>query len=385
MNESMYRFLVVVLLCPVWLPNLVLSTPLRWEGQVSAWGTVNDTDSTNAQIAARYINGISILSNPGNSLSADAYIAANTYLENRFNYNDQSLNSKDVTEVKLHRCYTRLTMTNVELRIGLQRLNFGSAVLLRPLKWFDSLDPRDAMQFSEGVYSALLRVFFNNNTNVWLWGLYGNDEVKGWELLPTKENQFELGCRIQYPVYKGELAFTYHRRKADLSSLLKLGIPITTDMSIEQRYAIDMRWDIEIGFWSEIVIVDRNNEFPLNRWQRFINLGADYTIEIGNGLGVNGEYFEIGEPAEPFGSSNPTQFIAGSLDYSLGIADAIKGVFFHDLEEKESYTFLTWIHKLDNWQFSINVFWNPPASNLNYDSESILTGKGIQATVNFNH
>ena len=265
------------------------------------------------------------------------------------------------------------------------RLNFGSAVLIRPLMWFDGLDPRDPMQFSEGVYGALVRVFFNNNANVWLWGLYGNDEIKGWELFPTKPERGELGGRVQYPIKTGELAFTYHRREPDLSSLMQPGLPVLTGAPIEQRYAFDMRWDIEIGFWSEIVVVDRGAESLLNRWQRFINVGADYTIGIGNGIGVTGEYFETGEPADLLGSSNPDQLIAGSVDYSLGIADVIKCVFYHDLGRGESYSFFAWVHTLDNWKFSFNGFWNPPASILNYDSGSMLNGKGIQITIAFNH
>jgi len=241
------------------------------------------------------------------------------------------------------------------------------------------------MQFSEGVYGALVRVFFNNNANFWLWGLYGNDEIKGWELVPTADKRGEFGARIQYPIYTGELAFTYHHREQDLSGLFRPGLPAPNAESKEQRYAFDMRWDIEIGFWSEIVVVDRGAESPLNRWQRFINVGADYTIAIGNGIGVTCEYFEMGEPSEPLGSSNPAQFVAGSVDYSLGIADVVRGVFYYDLEQKKSYTFLAWMHTLDNWQFSLNGFWNPAASALNYDSKGMLMGRGIQITVTFNH
>jgi hypothetical protein len=146
-----------------------------------------------------------------------------------------------------------------------------------------------------------------------------------------------------------------------------------------------MRWDIEIGFWSEVVIVDHKNELLPNRWQRFVNFGADYTIEIGNGLGVTAEYFEIGEPAEPFGSSNPDQFLASSVDYALGIADVFRGVFYYDLGRRESYNFVAWIHTLDSWQFSLNGFWNPAFSALNYDSATMLTGRGILAIITFNH
>jgi len=367
------------------MPVSALSQSVRWEGQASVWGIANDTDSINAQFATRYITGLDISRQLGSSVSVDAYVSANAYLESRFDHGYLSRGSEEVSDVELYRCYVRLALSNADLRIGLQRLNFGSAVLLRPLRWFDGLDPRDPIGFSDGVYGALLRVFFNNNANVWLWGLYGNDEVKGWEVFPTKERRGEWGGRIQYPVYTGELAFTYHHRAFDISSLVRPGLPIPSDLPTESRYAFDMRWDIEIGFWTEIVIVDRSGDWPLNRWQRFINVGADYTIGIGNGIRVTGEYFEIGEPPEPFSSSNPAQVVAGSIDYVLGIADGVRCILYRDMKRRDSYTFLAWTHTLDNWQFSINGFWNPLASFLNYDSGSMMAGKGIQITTTFNH
>ena len=382
----MYFFVLMASLFLIFLPGSIFSQPVSWEGQASVWGTFNDTDSINTQLAARYITGLNISRNLGNSITTDAQITANAFAKGRFNYNDRFRATQDVSDVGLHRCYARLAMANVDLRVGLQRLNFGSAVLLRPLMWFDGLDPRDPTQFSEGVYGALLRVFFNNNGNLWFWGLYENDEVKGWEILPTEKQRVEWGGRIQYPVYNGELAFTYHRRTVDISGLFQPDPPLPPGPRTEQRYAFDMRWDIEIGFWSEIVIVDfDNDELPLNRWRRFINMGADYTIGIGNGIGVMGEYFEIGEPSDPFGGANPARFLAASLDYSLGIADIVKGVFYNDLERNESYSFLAWIHTLDNWQFSLNGFWNPPSSSLNYDSGSMLAGKGVRLSITFNH
>jgi hypothetical protein len=184
----------------------------------------------------------------------------------------------------------------------------------------------------------------------------------------------------------GELALTYHYRKPDLSSLQQIGSPTLTDRPTEQRYAFDMRWDIEFGFWVEIVAVELQTDISfLSRWKRFINIGSDYTFSIGNGLGVTGEYFEIGEPSKIFGSCDPVQFIAGSTDYPLGIADKIKGIFYFDLERSESYAFIAFIHTLDNWQFSLNGFRNPPFSTLNYDSGSMLAGNGIQVTVTYNH
>ena len=83
--------------------------------------------------------------------------------------------------------------------------------------WFDRIDPRDPLQLTDGVWALLLRYFFLNNANIWLWGLYGNDDVKGWEFLPTVKDDIEFGGRIQVPVPLGELGLSYHHRRADVN------------------------------------------------------------------------------------------------------------------------------------------------------------------------
>jgi len=55
--------------------------------------------------------------------------------------------------------WIRLSTKQFELRAGLQKINFGSATLLRPLMWFDKIDPRDPLQLTDGVYALLARYY----------------------------------------------------------------------------------------------------------------------------------------------------------------------------------------------------------------------------------
>lgn len=362
-----------------------LSRPVDCEGQLSVWGTINSTDSVNAQVAGRYIPGISLNQKLGPGSSADFYLSLNAFADSRFNYNNGSREATETTDLTLHRIYARLAWPRIELRIGLQRINFGSAVLMRPLMWFDVLDPRDPQQYSRGVYAALGRWYFYNNANLWLWGLYGNDETKGWEIFPSIKEKAEFGGRVQYPFYPGEIAFSYHYREMNLSRSPLPGVPMSTGKGRERKYAFDMRWDIEIGLWTEIVIAEQDSDRFSFRWQRFINLGADYTLAIGNGLGLIGEYLEIGEPETPLGSTHPQQFYALSISYSLGIADEIKGIFYHDVSRGDFYRYISLSHTLDNWRFILNGFWNPAENALIYNSEGMLVGRGLQLTLTFNH
>merc|ERR1712127_1137306 len=101
-----------------------------------------------------------------------------------------------------------------ELRVGLQKIDFGSASLLRPIQWFNQIDPRDPLQLTNGVYGVLGRYYFLNNANIWLWTLYGNEKTRGFDALETNKKVPEFGGRIQYPTKKGEIALSYHHRSA---------------------------------------------------------------------------------------------------------------------------------------------------------------------------
>ncbi|MFO7659429.1 MAG: hypothetical protein R6V77_00785, partial [Candidatus Cloacimonadaceae bacterium] len=60
---------------------------------------------------------------------------------------------------KLYRLWVKAGTPQLEARLGLQRLNFGSAQILRPLQWFDNLDPTDILERTEGVQALLVRKY----------------------------------------------------------------------------------------------------------------------------------------------------------------------------------------------------------------------------------
>jgi hypothetical protein len=365
--------------------STVLSQSFDFRGQISAWSTSNHKDSANTSIGCRYIPSLEMEYSAGSNTFLNTFLSAHAYADTRFTLDKGSDDSEEQTELELHRLWGRISWPTIELRIGLQKINFGSAVLIRPLMWFDSLDPRDPQQYSKGVYAALLRWYFNNNANIWLWGLYGNNEIKGWEVFPSFNDKAEFGGRIQCPVPSGEIALSFNQRHMDVSILSSPFNPLPETDIAERKYAFDTRWDIEIGLWTEFVLVDQDSELLANRWTRYINIGADYTLDIGNGIGLICEYFEVGQPDDPLGSSDPRQIIAFSSNYLIGIADEIKGIFYYDRSREESYRFIAWTRTLDNWLFALNGFWNPAENALIYNSNGILSGKGLQLTVAFNH
>ena len=191
----------------------------------------------------------------------------------------QILLTKDYA-FKSYRTILRYSTTQSEVQLGLQKIDFGPAQLLRSLMWFDRVDPRDPLKLTDGVYALRYKYSFLNNSLIWLWCLYGNTDTKGYELLPTEKNVPEFGGRAQIPILAGEIAATLHTRKVD-AMLYSYR---------ENRYALDGRWDIGIGIWFESAWQQNISIMPIYKWNRMTTIGADYTIPVGNGIYILAEH-----------------------------------------------------------------------------------------------
>ena len=290
-------------------------------------------------------------------------------------------------KIDLYRMWARFSTSRFEIRIGLQKINFGSATLLRPLMWFDSIDPRDPLQLTDGVYALLLRYYFLDNTNVWAWILYGNDQLKGWDFFPSKTKSAEFGGRLQLPLGNGEWAFTYHHRTMDPG---RGPLPVTpqTDSFIpEERYALDGKWDVGVGIWLEGTLTHQRTDLFPSPWQRAVNIGLDYTFGLGNGLHVLTESFFYTSSEKAFGSGEGLSFSALSLGYPVGLLDNLSCIFYYDWENRDFYSFLNWRRTYDRWTINVIGFWNPERFQIyqNLPENTLYAGKGFQIMIVFNH
>jgi len=284
---------------------------------------------------------------------------------------------------RLYRGWVRYATPRFEARIGRQRLDFGSASILRPLMWFDRIDPRDPLQITDGVTGLLLKYTFRSNANVWLWGLYGNEDPKGWELYPTARRRPEFGGRVQLPVPKGEIALTYHRRRADTPPC----VPNVCGAFPEDRIGVDGKWDVGIGLWFEGTLVRANTSSLPLPFRRALTIGADYTFAVGNGLHVLGEHFLLRDSETAFGVGQGMKISAASLSYPLSVLDALSGIFYHDWENRRFYRFLNWRRTYDRWSFHVIGFWNPETFDIYRPGTAGASfgGKGIQVMAVFNY
>lgn len=373
-------FFSLLIILPVALDAQKVKTQI--ENQISGWTTVNFNEQTGYQLGARYIPTLSISDSLRGSQTVSAEISVNAYGNNIEgpNYSDFNVG------IKPYRIWIRYSLPRLELRIGLQKINFGSASILRPLMWFDRIDVRDPLQLTEGVYSFLGRYYFQNNVNIWFWTLYGNKDPMGWEVIPTKRHTPEFGGRIQLPVPKGEIAFSYHHRNA--------GTAFDTTFIIdnfnypEDRFGLDGKWDLGAGLWFEAV-VKRNDILNswIPEWETYVNLGMDYTFGVGNGLNVITEYFRYSSMARLVETAAPVDFSVLSVNYPFGLMNTITGMVYYNWDRHEWYRFVSFQRKYDYLSLYLLAFWNPDRFALYGISEdrNLFVGKGVQlmAVVNF--
>jgi hypothetical protein len=371
-----------ILLASLLLLKNVHALESVFSGQLSGWAIGNYSDGEwNNQAGLRYIPQLNLHYPINTDDSLDAELSLNTLLSS------EEVDGDRYYDLEPYRLWLRYGTSQLEVRAGLQKINFGSATLLRPLMWFDRLDPRDPLQLTEGVYGLLFRYYFLNNSNLWLWGLYGNDDTKGWELIPSDPHKPEFGGRLQIPVPAGETALSFHHRKADLEEGLFGLIPLGDGPISENRIGVDGKWDIGAGIWFEGALIHKGVDPPGYRYLTLADFGIDYTFNLGNGLTALMEYFIFNMSEDFLGSGDTVSFSALQWSYPISMLDTITGIFYYDWEDSEWYRYVNWQRKYDRWAFNVIGFWNPDILQIfpNSPQQSQFTGKGIQLLIVFNH
>jgi hypothetical protein len=333
----------------------------KLSGMVSVWSTGRFDTSFEPVFSLRFIPEAAFSFKFGRGVTVDAEASANAFGSAFFFSQTDALTEG---EIKPYRGWVRLSTSRFEARVGLQKLSFGSATIFRPLMWFDSIDPRDPLQLTDGVYGLLLRYYTKGNANFWAWGLYGNDGARGWDLAPPDEKTPEFGGRVEVPLFKGELAATYHRRKAAIDGLTPImspppGSPLPVAPVPEDRFAVDGKWDLGVGVWFEGSLTHQRTPLLPLSYQRALTLGMDYTFGLGRGLNVMAEQFRLASSASAFGRGDGLSFSGLLLRYPLGLLDEVTGIFYYDWKNRNVYRFVFWKRTYDSLSLNLMLFWNP--------------------------
>ncbi len=364
---------------------------LEFGGQLSLAGSYAPENELDLFLGGRYIPSLD-LTIPLDSLKKiDFEASANlsgsllTAFENMKRNPSSGIPATQTTgALSPYRAWARYSSKRSEFRIGLQKIDFGSATLLRPLQWFNQIDPRDPLQLTNGVYGALGRYYFQNNANFWAWILYGNEKTRGFDAVETNRSQPEFGGRFQYPVPKGELAFSYHHRTANSSGL---SFVPQYDRIPEDRFALDGKWDAGVGIWFEAVYSHKSRDISFLTHQTFLNLGTDYTFDLGNGLNVILEHLAASFDPQPMQFENTSQLTAITMLYPLGLFDNLSSVVVYNWTSEDFTLFLNYQHQFKHMTSYLMAFYNPDVPSGIQQNELVnqFSGPGIRAMVVFNH
>ena len=355
---------------------------LSFKGQASGWINLNGSNKLPVYLGGRYIPQLDFAIPLRDVRKIDFEGSVNINGSLGFNPFDTIATSG---RIKPYRFWARYSTRQFELRAGLQKLNFGSASLLRPLMWFDQVDPRDPLKLTDGVWGLLGRYYFLNNANIWLWSLYGNNKPRGWDIAGTNSRYPEIGGRIQIPVPKGEAALTYNYRIADTRDLGGMISPFSEVP--ENRIGFDTKLDLVAGLWLEGSWVRKTKNIGLFTNQEILNMGADYTFGVGNGLYMIFEQLVAAYDEKPFNFQSTSFFSLLSLSYPVGLIDNISGIVYFDWKNRKSYNFLNWQKQFNNITLYLMGFLNPEQYNIPAQGEgqNLFAGRGVQVMVVFNH
>lgn len=345
---------------------------LEWRGQASTWGLLHPESAPYVGVGLRYIPELSFQKDVGNGWQLDAEAALHAHVYWMDHGAPEGI-------LKPYRLWLRATNAQWELRAGLQKINFGSAQLFRPLMWFDQVDPVDPLQLTDGVWAMMGRYVWLNNANVWLWALPGGQDKRLWDLEASRSDVPELGGRLQLPLRRGEMAASVHHR------VLK-GTEERLRTS-ETRVGLDGRLDLGLGLWYEATWMGVSRNVGLRTQQIAATVGADYTLPLGNGLGLMAEQLFYTYGTHLNALESPMMLTALSVSYPVDIQRDARAMVYYEPRHSSVFGFLMWGRTWDALRLHALLYSNPSLLQLPVlqSSTSYFAGSGIQVTLIWNH
>ena len=352
------------------------------DGQLSAVTSFSPKNDLNSFIGVRYIPEISYKIGSDTTQMLDFEVSANVSGSSLFRPISKS---EEQFNVSPYRAWVRYKGKQFEIRAGLQKIDFGVATMLRPLQWFNQIDPRDPLQLTNGVYAVLGRYYFLNNANIWLWGLYGNGLQRGLDIYPTAVKTPEYGGRFQHPAGRGELAFSYHHRTADPNRTSPA--PVVSGTVPENRFALDGKWDVGVGLWFETSYIRKSEPVENATNQTLVNIGTDYTFGIGNGLGVTIEQLFFSANERAFVLNQHINISAVNMSYPLSFYDRVSAVASATWETGQAAFFVNYEHQFKKITGYVMAYYNPENQIGLQQNEltNSFAGPGIRLMMAYNH
>ncbi|MFA5859438.1 MAG: hypothetical protein WC955_10275 [Elusimicrobiota bacterium] len=356
----------------------VISAGIRsfeFQGQVTGLAGYNDSSDGRYSSGVRYIPEVRYGYDLGGDRLTDIELSANISGFTKLSDDGVVVSSADVN---LYRLTLRYSSSLFETRVGLQKLNFGPGKVLRPLMWFDSIDPRDPFKITDGVYGILARYFFINNTNIWSWVLYGNDKLRGLDAVISDKTRPEYGARMQTAIPFGEAGLTIHQRYVDpVETKKRLFLPVND--GTERRCGLDLNLDIEIGFWCEAVanqlVINSSHEL----WNYLGMAGMDYTFPWG--IHAQVEHLAVYTGIKSDTTYESAEISAVTADYKFGLTDIVNIMMYYNWRTSDTTYFTAWQRSYDKFQVNVLAYSGKPGTG----STTGFSGTGAMVTLSWNY
>ncbi len=223
------------------------------------------------------------------------------------------------TDINFFRAWLRVDNGSWKIRGGRQKILFGAGSIYRPLGFFDTRNVTGVVPETRGIDSL-------RST----WFLSPSSFLEGWVVPAKKDDSFIVGLRGEALLggLEAGLVAQYHP-KSDLKDLADFGQEMV-------QLGYHLKGEKEIGFWNESRLdIELQSSSPV----RFDTvLGADYTLNLGEGLHMLVEYF-LTTQQKNFTLSDPKghrtiQQIGFSMDQPVGIDIKWQVFGLYDLRDK---------------------------------------------------
>jgi hypothetical protein len=325
------KYIIIILICSL---NIQAQVTSNLKGQLSGWADHAADPINQTLLGIRYLPNLSLTYGPIGTGKLDTEVSLN--ITGQTPVSGTNNGGSETSNFGTYRGWIRYYTDQYEIRAGLQKISFGPAKVLRSLMWFDSVDPTDPFKLTDAVTGLLYRYYFLDNSNVWMWGLYGTGP--------------EYGARYQFKVPLGELGISMHNRQLDKTDwVTKMSVPI--DDGTETKVGIDGIWDVGIGLWFEAVATETKIKTGIKSRQTQMTIGADYTFKPG--IHVTLENYVISTGAE-FGNLTTFKTMsAAAAEYPINLIDSINVISMYDKNSDKIFCFTGWQRTYDNWQFNL--------------------------------
>ena len=286
-------------------------------------------------------------------------------------------NNKDI-----YRLWGRYSSDNIELRYGIQKIAFGPGLILRPLRWFDSLDEKDPTGQTDGVTAVRLKYFGGHGITYW-----------GWLIHPEDSEIASRGGRIEFPIFDlGDIGVSYYHRQAYITggTPKRSGILFGFPNAGEDRFGFDIRADVVIGLWAEGVVSNSfDDDLLFESKSRLYMAGGDYTFPIGNGIYFLAEHMIGKVKPKALLEDIQTEFSAIMVNYPIGVFDNITLITEYDWEGERRFNFVKYSRIYDNFDFNFIIGFNPERDEFSKGELELSgftqLGNNIQLIIIYNH